>query len=64
MTHPICNDRSPVEWNDGYTPHCQLPPHHEGVDHWAATPVGPCVWASDGEYPITHAVTTAFGEFR
>ncbi len=55
-----CDDPSPVEWNDGYTPRCQLPPAHEGVDHWAMTPAGPCVWAADG----VHALTTPFGEFR
>ena len=51
-----CNAPSPVTWNDGYHPHCQLPPSHEGVDHWSATPVGPCIWAAD---PPSLAVYTS-----
>lgn len=49
LLYPVepCKAPAPQVWNDDYTPHCQLPINHIGVDHWADTPIGPCVWSAD-----------------
>lgn len=41
-----CDNLAPKAWNDHYIPTCQLPAGHIGVDHWANTPIGPCVWSA------------------